>query len=426
MKVHLLSLGCAKNLSDSERLLRAIRAAGAEYVPLPAQADVLMVNTCGFIEDAKRESIGEILNLAALKSSGKHLVVLGCLTKRYGEELVKEIPEIDAAFGVGEDMQIVEFLRSLDRSLERNEAPPVLTLSVEGVAPLKVSEGCNRRCTFCVIPAIRGSHESRSPEALIQEATAYVQAGVKEIELVAQDLTAYYGGQKGYGIAELITELARIEGDFWLRPLYLFPTSVDDALLEVIAREEKVVDYIDVPLQHSEDRVLRAMGRPGTRKEYIKLINRARRIVPGAAIRTSLIVGFPGETEEEFRRLVDFVEEARFDRMGAFMYSQEEGSPAAKLPGQVPQEVKERRMAELMRVQAEISLERNRALLGRRFRALVDDAPPGDEPVVGRIPTQARDVDGVTYIDAPDAAPCEFIEVEITGASEYDLEAVQV
>jgi ribosomal protein S12 methylthiotransferase len=426
MNVHLLSLGCAKNLADSERLLRAIRAAGAEYVPLPAQADVLMVNTCGFIEDAKRESIGEILNLAAMKSEGKHLVVLGCLTRRYRDEIVREIPEIDAAFGVGEDMQIVDFLKSLDASLKQGEVPPALTLSVDGVAPLKVSEGCNRRCTFCVIPAIRGRHESRDPNELNEEARAYVRAGVRELELVAQDLTAYYGGRKGYGIAELITDLARIEGDFWLRPLYLFPTAVDDALREVIAREDKVVDYIDVPLQHSEDRVLRAMGRPGSRKEYIRLINRARRIVPGAALRTSLIVGFPGETEEEFRRLVDFVEEARFDRLGAFMYSQEEGTQAASLPGQVSREVKQRRLAVLMRVQAEISLERNRALLGRRFRALVDEAPPGEGPVVGRIPTQARDVDGVTLIDSPDAAPCEFIDVEITGASEYDLEAVQV
>ncbi len=413
----LISLGCPKNTVDSESLLRALGRRGVRSVSDPAEADIVAVNTCGFIEDAKRESIEEILRLAELRSNGRKLVVFGCLAQRYREELLGEIPEIDAIFGLGEEERIIEYCAGGGAGAG---------VDVEGALSgpsryLKVSEGCSRRCTYCVIPAIRGPHRSRRPDEILREAESYVGSGSRELVLVAQDITAYGRELKGYGLPELLREMVSIGGDFWVRLLYLHPGGIDDELLDVIAAEEKICNYIDLPLQHSEDRVLRAMGRAGgTRKQYLKLLGRIRKSVAGVAIRTSFIVGFPGETEHDFHGLVDFVEEAGFERLGVFKYSREEGTRAASMGAQVPEDVKQRRWDELMGLQADISLQKNRSLLGSTLRALVDGVDEGGR-ALGRIYSQAPDIDGHTVI-AGDVQRGSFADVRITGASDYDLE----
>jgi ribosomal protein S12 methylthiotransferase len=383
----------------------------------------MLVNTCGFIEDAKKEGIDEILRLAGRKTNGKRLVVLGCLAERYREELQREMPEIDALFGVHEEDAIVGHLLA-DTGPSRAPAPAA-TLMEGHSAPVKAAEGCDRRCSFCVIPSIRGSFRSRPPEDILAEAEAHVKNGMRELMLVAQDLTAYGRDMGGYSLARLLGEMASLPGDFWMRPLYLFPTDVDDELLRTMAEEPKIADYVDIPLQHTEDRVLRAMRRPGGRGQYLDLVRLVRERIPGAAVRTAFIVGFPGETDEDFEGLLDFVEEARFERLGAFMYSREEGSEAARMEGQVPQPVKEERYEELMRLQADISHEKNQALVGKTARALVESVE--GETAVGRIATQAREIDGVTYIKGAagrELREGEFVEVEITAAHDYDLEGV--
>jgi ribosomal protein S12 methylthiotransferase len=425
MRVSLLSLGCPKNLADSEGLLKKLTASGIGFTEDPGAADVMLVNTCGFIEDAKKEGIDEILRLAGGKTNGKRLVVLGCLAERYRLELKREIPEIDAIFGVAEEEAIVGHLLA-------GAGPPVQAARVsaptlmEGyTAPVKVAEGCDRRCSFCVIPSIRGSFRSRPAGDILAEAETHVRNGMRELTLVAQDLTAYGRDLGGYSLARLLRDIASLSGDFWIRPLYLFPTDVDDGLLAAMAEEPKVVKYVDIPLQHTEDHLLRAMCRPGGREEYLDLVGRVRELIPGAALRTALIVGFPGETEEDFEGLLDFVEKTRFERLGAFMYSREEGSEAAGMEGQVAQPVKEERYEELMRLQADISQGKNLALVGKRVRALVE-AVEGDT-AVGRIAIQAREIDGITYIKGTVGRKLlegEFVEVDVTAAHDYDLEAV--
>jgi ribosomal protein S12 methylthiotransferase len=365
------------------------------------------------------------VRLAGGKTNGKRLVVLGCLAERYRLELKREIPEIDAIFGVAEEEAIVGHLLA-------GAGPPVQAARVsaptlmEGyTAPVKVAEGCDRRCSFCVIPSIRGSFRSRPAGDILAEAETHVRNGMRELTLVAQDLTAYGRDLGGYSLARLLRDIASLSGDFWIRPLYLFPTDVDDGLLAAMAEEPKVVKYVDIPLQHTEDHLLRAMCRPGGREEYLDLVGRVRELIPGAALRTALIVGFPGETEEDFEGLLDFVEKTRFERLGAFMYSREEGSEAAGMEGQVAQPVKEERYEELMRLQADISQGKNLALVGKRVRALVE-AVEGDT-AVGRIAIQAREIDGVTYIKGTVGRKLlegEFVEVDVTAAHDYDLEAV--
>lgn len=428
MDINLLSLGCHKNLADSESLIRKLHAGGARHVDSPQDAEVILVNTCGFIESAKRESIDEILRLAALRTEGKRLVVFGCLAKRYRDELLKEIPEIDAIFGVGEEDKIAQFLHAhADANVKAALAPDSVLFHAGQppvVMPLKVSEGCSRRCTFCAIPAIRGRHISRPPDEIIAEAQSYISAGVRELMLVAQDLTAY--GQdlvgQGHDISTLLKSLAQLDGDFWIRPMYLFPTSIDDALIDVIASEPKICKYFDMPLQHSQDKMLRAMGRQGTRKDAIKLIRNIRQRVPEAAIRTAFIVGFPGESKDDFEGLLEFIELCSFERMGVFAYSREEGTPSHSMKPQVPQRVKQERMEALMEAQAEISLEHNRALVGREFRALVDRIEPDGAQV--RLMSQADEIDGMVVIaKAHGLKAGDFVNVRITSASHYDLEA---
>jgi ribosomal protein S12 methylthiotransferase len=426
-------------MTDSRRLAEGGVRRKLRRVDDPLDADVVLVNTCGFIRDAAEESISEILRLAKLREDGPQfrLVVFGCLAGRHRDELLKEIPEIDAIFGVGEDEKILEYClaqKALKRgsSEGKKEGEPEMPGVGPSYAYLKIADGCDKKCSFCVIPAIRGRFRSVPQETVISEAAAFVRSGVKELILVAQDICNYQGHQDGYGLVALLRDLAAIEGDFRIRLLYLYPTGITDELLEFMAGEEKICKYLDIPLQHSEDRVLKLMARRGVRKEYVKLIRKIRRTIPGVALRTTFIVGFPSETEEEFMGLADFIEETRFDRLGVFAYSREEGSPAAGLKGQIPEKVKQRRLDNIMKRQAMISLEKNEELVGRRFRALVDEID--DRVIICRLESQSPEIDGVVIIERPNEraealkgqkgpAPSagDFIEVEIVGAYDYDL-----
>ncbi|GAB4387595.1 MAG: 30S ribosomal protein S12 methylthiotransferase RimO [Thermodesulfovibrionales bacterium] len=423
MRVSLLSLGCPKNSVDSENLLAGLLARGATWTEDPEEADIMLVNTCGFIEDAKRESIEEILRLSTLKDGGRKLLVFGCLAERYREELRMTLPEVDAIYGVGQEEEIINYCAGTAPSREGAAPPPAPEGPAAAFSYVKVAEGCDRLCTFCVIPSIRGRFRSLDPDQVLRTAEEKVRAGARELVLVGQDVGGFGRDRKGYGgLPRLLREMASISGDFWIRLLYLYPTSVDDRLLEAIAGEDKVCKYVDMPLQHSERGVLRDMGRGGSRRAHLSLIGRIRDAVPGVAIRTAVIVGFPGEGEREFRGLMDFVEEARFEKLGVFKYSREEGTPAAGMRGQVAEKVKARRMEELMELQAGISLGHNRALVGRRMKVLVEEALPGGG-AQGRIYSQAPEIDGVTHIEGRGIEACGFSEVVITAAEHYDLRA---
>ena len=419
-KAHLLSLGCPKNLVDSERLLRRMSEEGIHYSSSPEDSDIILVNTCGFIEDAKRESIEEILKAAALKNKGrrKKLVVFGCLAKRSGEELRREIPEIDAIWGVGDDDEILRFC---SQQVKASPGPGCDRFVETPYAYLKVAEGCDRACSYCVIPGIRGPYKSRNPEEVLSEAEAMVRSGRKELVLVAQDITSYGKDLGGYPLSRLLGEMASIEGDFRIRLLYLYPAAIDDQLLETIAARDKVCNYIDMPLQHTESGILKLMGRGGSSGLFRKGIRRIRDIIPDVAIRTTFIVGFPQETEEDFQAMLEFIEEMQFDRLGAFTYSREEGSSAFRLKGHVPKRMKEARRDRVMEKQAVISLRRNQALLGKTFKALVDEV---DDVGIARLYSQAPEIDGVVFIEAGNIVKGEFVNVRITGAYDYDLKGI--
>ena len=437
--VYLTTLGCPKNMVDSRHLLEAFISEGFVAVEDPVKSDIILVNTCGFIRDAKEESIEEILKLVRYKRRGskksRQLLVFGCLAQRYRDDLLTEISEIDGIWGVGQEKEIIEYCKRLEarKNAGATHAAPLRTVGATHAVPLqsfayiKIADGCDKKCTFCVIPSIRGKFRSTSHESILEEAREHLRGGVKELILVAQDILKYGKEWKDYGLLQLLRDLAAIEGDFWIRLLYLYPTEMTDELLDFIAGEEKICKYLDIPLQHSEDRVLRLMGRRGTRKEYTKLIRTIRRKIPGVTLRTTFIVGFPSETEEDFRGLVDFIEEMRFDRLGVFTFSKEEGTPSAKLREQVPERVKKRRLNEIMTRQAAISLEKNKDLVGKRLRVIVDEID-GDV-VIARLCSHAPEIDGVVIIEksavgARHAMPPqvgEFVDVEIVDAYDYDL-----
>ncbi|KAF0182544.1 MAG: hypothetical protein FD164_1107 [Nitrospirae bacterium] len=450
--VSIVTLGCPKNVTDSRYLAEQLAAQGLAVIDDSGAADAILVNTCGFIKDAKEESIEEILKLSQTKRPEQKLVAFGCLMQRYRKELEAEIPEIDAIFGLGEYDSIVGFCRSLKKTdgvaLSQDTAQFYGSLQETALwqpsyTYLKISDGCNKRCTFCVIPSIRGRFRSLPGEPIVREARAFIERGARELILVAQDISQYGREWGGGSLLSLLKELVAIEGDFRIRLLYLYPTEVPEELLAYVAAEEKILKYLDIPLQHSEDRILRLMGRRGTRREYLKLIRTIRRIIPGVTLRTSFIAGFPGETEDDFHGLVDFIEEIRFDRLGVFKYSREEGTPAAKLPGQVPARIKNRRFDEIMKRQALISLEKNRDLVGKTLRAVVDETD--DDIIIARLDSQAPEIDGVVIIEKkeelesgreevkksrkpglPRSRTSELkqgsvIEVEITAAYDYDL-----
>jgi len=422
-KVFLLSLGCPKNLVDSENLLKKLGDRGIAYSTTPEDSDILVVNTCGFIEAAKRESIEEILRIAGVKNTGrkKKLLVYGCLAKRFGGELRDEIPEIDALWGVGEDDEIVRYCETVTGPRADDGQRPSMPrqFSDKPYAYLKIAEGCDRGCSYCVIPKIRGAFKSRDAGDIVREAEDILRSGVKELILVAQDITSYGKEKGGWDLSKLIRKIASLKGEFWIRLLYLYPTSMDDDLLETIASEKKVCKYIDMPLQHSEDRILKLMGRGGSRDYYEKLIKRIRAVIPGVCLRTTFIVGFPQEGEGESEELISFVRKMKFDRLGAFTYSKEEDTQAFRLKGQLPERTRQERYERLMEAQSAISLSKNKSLVGKTFKVLVDEVDDG--VAIARLYSQAPEIDGVVFIEEEGIEKGTFIKVKITDAFDYDL-----
>ncbi len=433
----LLSLGCPKNLVDGEVMLGRLRGAGYELVADARQADVVVVNTCAFIDRAKRESVDAILEMAREKESGraKRLVVTGCLSQRYDEELRREIPEIDASLGTGQVEDIVRAV-SGDATSLADAGPGLPTWVYDHTAPrvlstppwlayVKISEGCDYTCSFCIIPTLRGKHRSRNVEDVVAEVRALAARGVREVVLVAQDSTRY-GLDHGLrdGLAYLLRRLGRIEGIRWIRILYAYPATLTDPILDAIASEERVVKYVDIPLQHASEPVLKRMKRPTGKGNLLGMIERIRQRVPGVAIRTSFIVGFPGETEADFAELLAFVESGQFESVGVFTYSDEEGTGSFALPGRVPAKVKERRRRRLMSVQKRISTRRNRARVGERLEVLVEGTHEDTDLLLrGRASTQAPEIDGQVLINDGTAAPGSFVTCEVTEAHPYDLVA---
>lgn len=434
--VGLVSLGCPKNLVDSEVMLGQLRARGYDIATDARNADVIVVNTCAFIDRAKQESIDTILEMAREKEVGRarRLVVTGCLAQRYDAELRREIPEIDASLGTGQVAEIVDAVegratrtdaeRGLPSWVHDSSHPRVLATPAH-TAYLKISEGCDYTCSFCIIPTLRGRHRSRGVEDILAEARGLAARGVKELVLVAQDSTRY-GLDLGVkdGLAYLLRRLGRLDGIRWIRVMYAYPATLSDAVLDAIASEEKVVKYVDIPLQHAADTVLRRMKRPTGRGNLLGLVERMRDRVPGLSIRTSFIVGFPGETPAEFEELLRFVEEARFDNVGVFTYSDEEGTPSFELPQRVPQQLKQRRQRRLLSTQKRISARRNRERVGERVLVLIEGAHPESELLLkGRLATQAPDVDGAVIVNDGTAPAGSFVTCEVTEAHAYDLVA---
>ena len=435
-KVHLVTLGCPKNLADSELILGSLAHAGFEITTDPDEAQVLVVNTCAFIEAAKKESIDAILEAAAAKGrgAGRRLVVTGCLAQRYGAELRQQMPEVDIFVGTGNFLELPELLRRTETPELRpipypgaaHVLPPAATPRVRTgdyfSAYLKISEGCNHKCAFCIIPKIRGPHESRPLTDLVAEARMLAAGGVRELNLIAQDLTAYGRDlEPRRSLAELLPALDAVEGLRWIRLLYCYPNFVTDELLDAIAELPRVVKYIDIPLQHADDALLRAMRRERSGAALRKLLERIRRRVPGVALRTSFIVGFPGETDQAFGHLLDFVRAEQFDRLGVFTYSREENTSAFDLPGQVPEQVKRARRAELMELQAEISMAKNRGLIGCEIEVMVEGSiAMRATRMRGRTFLQAPEIDGMVILRG-EANPGEFVRARIERALSYDL-----
>lgn len=426
-KVGIISLGCAKNRVDAEMLLYRIRNAGYKLCEDVAMADVAIINTCGFIESAKQESIEEILELSELKKEGKikAIIVTGCLAERYKEEVMKEIPEADAVVGIGANDDIVKIIDEVLQGKKQQCFPDKLLLPLEGgriqstpyyYAYLKIAEGCDNHCTYCAIPMIRGKFRSRKMEDIIAEAKHLAEKDVKELVVVAQDTSLY--GKDIYGeimLAKLLKKLCEIEGIRWIRVLYCYPDKITDELLQVMAEEEKIVKYLDLPLQHCNGRVLKTMNRKGNKEELVELIAKIREKVPGIVLRTTFIAGFPTETEEEFAELENFAKEVRFERVGCFAYSQEENTPAAKLEPQIPEYVKERRAEIIMENQQKIMEEFCQKLDGKTIEVLVEGYDQYAECFFGRSAWDAPEVDGSVFftVTGRKPAPGEFVKVKI-------------
>lgn len=435
MKLGMISLGCAKNLVDTETMLGLLQEDGWTLTADPADADILIVNTCAFIESAKEESITTAIGMADYKDSGKcrGLILAGCLAERYGEELLDELPEVDVFVGASAWDRIAEAVSLALRgkravitgesgALYDAKTPRVRT-TPNYTAYVKIAEGCNHACAFCAIPLIRGKLKSRKIEDIAAEVEALGKSGVKEINLVAQDTTDYGRDIYGeYSLAKLLKELAKIESIDWIRVLYSYPKHFTDELIEVFATEPKILKYVDVPLQHADNDVLRAMGRPDTRESVHSFFEKLRKKIPDVSIRTTFLVGFPGETDEAFENLCDFVREEKFDKAGVFPYSQEEGTRAAKMDGQVSHEVKEERYHKLMSIQSKISEEKNEAVEGKVFDVLIEGINEDENVAVGRSYREAPEVDGGVYIEnAGELKAGEMRKVKILQGFVYDV-----
>lgn len=423
--VNIITLGCSKNLYDSETLAGQLEKQGRE-VSHEGHGNIVVVNTCGFIGDAKEQSVNAILEQVERKRRGEidRLYVSGCLSQRYMDELRGELPEVDGFYGVN-DMKAI--LAVLGADYKKELAGERLLSTPRHYAYLKISEGCDRACSYCAIPLIRGKHISRPVEELIEEARILASKGVKELILIAQDLTYY--GMDLYGrrrLADLVRGIAEVDGIEWIRLHYAYPNGFPEDVLEVMASEPKVCKYLDIPLQHISDRILKSMKRGSTKEQINALLDKIREKVPGVALRTTLIVGYPGETPEEFEELKAWVQEQRFDRMGCFAYSEEEGTSAAQLEDDVPDEEKQRRIEELMEVQREISLQKNEEKVGKTLRVLIDTEQP--DVYIGRTEYDSPEVDNDVFIDREKyrVPTGGFVKVEVTSAGVYDLFGIPV
>lgn len=435
MKLLFISLGCDKNLVDSEHMLGMLEEKGYTFTDDEEEAEVIVINTCCFINDAKEESIQTILEMAEYRKSGscRALIVTGCLAERYRREIQEEIEEVDAVIGTTAYDSLLEVLEhvfegkkelkteDLNR-LVRTKAKRQLTTGGH-YAHLKIAEGCDKHCTYCIIPRIRGSYRSVPMEQLLDEAEALASQGVKELILVAQETTLY--GVDIYcekRLPKLLRELCRIRGLRWIRVQYCYPEEITEELIEVLKEEPKLCHYLDLPIQHASDRILKRMGRRTTREDLEQIIARLREAIPDICLRTTLITGFPGETQEDHEELMAFVDTQEFDRLGVFTYSQEEDTPAAQMPDQVPEEIKEDRQAELMELQQEIAFDKAEAMVGRELEVMIEGQVAGENAYVGRTYRDAPDVDGYIFINTEETLMSgDFAKVRVTGALEYDL-----
>lgn len=435
MNVLFISLGCDKNLVDSEVMIGLLADKGYQMTDDETQADVIVINTCCFIHDAKEESIQTILEMAEYKKTGtlKALIVTGCLAQRYQEEILEEIPEVDEVLGTTSYDKIVEAIEEALEGrggvrIEDIDALPLpdtkrLVTTGGHFAYLKIAEGCDKHCTYCIIPKIRGNYRSVPMERLVKEARDLAEDGVKELILVAQETTIY--GTDLYGeksLHRLLRELCKIDGIRWIRILYCYPEEIDDDLIQVMKEEPKICHYLDLPIQHASTEILRRMGRRTSREDLEEIIGKLRREIPDIAIRTTLITGFPGETKEQHEELMDFVDQMEFDRLGVFTYSPEEGTPAAGMEGQVPEEVKEDRQAELMELQQEIAFDLAEDMIGREVLVMIEGKVADENAYVGRTYKDAPNVDGLIFVNTDEELMSgDFARVKVTGAAEYDL-----
>ena len=434
-KIGMISLGCPKNQVDAEHMLALMDAEGWEIVDYVDGCDVVIVNTCGFIDDAKKEAIENILDMVELKKEGviSKIIVTGCLAQRYKDEIVKEIPEVDAVIGIGANGDIIKTVEEVMSGVDTIEKyPPQCELPLEGQrilttpqywAYLKIGEGCSNRCTYCTIPSIRGNMRSRSMENVIDEAKQLAESGVKELILIAQDTTSYgldlYGELK---LPELLNELCKIDSIEWIRLLYCYPDRITDELIETMKNQEKVVNYIDLPLQHADDKILKAMNRRGDQALIRNVISKLRTEIPDVVIRTTFIVGFPGEGEEEFETLAEFVNEIEFDRLGVFTFSPQEGTPAFDMEDQVDEDIKTRRGEVIMQDQYSIMEEKNNEKIGKTYKVVVEDYDGYSDSYTGRTYMDAPEIDGlVKFTSHKDLDIGDFVDVEIFDVEDYDL-----
>mgnify|MGYP000507928284 CR=1 FL=1 len=441
MNILFISLGCDKNLVDSEVMLGILAKDGHQMVDDETMADVIIINTCCFIHDAKEESIQNILEMADLKKTGrlKALIVTGCLAQRYKEEIIQEIPEVDAVLGTTSYEEIAHVIDGVlsDSPMERGDVR--LTMKDVDYLPvtdthrmvttgghfayLKIAEGCDKHCTYCIIPKVRGNYRSVPMERLIKEAQELADQGVKELILVAQETTVY--GQDIYGeksLHKLLKELCQIKGIRWIRLLYCYPEEIDDNLIQVMKEEPKICHYLDLPIQHASDAILKKMGRRTSKQQLIDTITKLRKEIPDIALRTTLITGFPGETQEQHEEVMEFVDEMEFERLGVFTYSPEEDTPAATMPDQIDEEVKEDRQADIMELQQEIVFDQAEDMIGKEVLVMIEGKVADENAYVGRTYRDAPNVDGLIFVNTDEELMTgDFAKVKVTGAAEYDL-----
>ena len=435
MKILFISLGCDKNLADSEEMLGLLTGSGHEIVDSEEEAEAIVVNTCCFIHDAKEESINTILEMAEYKKSGicQVLIVTGCMAQRYKEEIVQEIPEVDAVLGTTSYDDIVQALNEASAGRHFEEFKDINSLPEDSgrrvittgghFGYLKIAEGCDKHCTYCIIPSLRGNFRSVPEERLLAQAEYMASQGVKELILVAQETTVY--GTDLYGkktLHLLLRKLCQIKGIRWIRILYCYPEEIYDELIQVMKEEKKICHYLDLPIQHCSDRILKRMGRRTSKAQLVEIITKLRKEIPDIVLRTSLITGFPGETEEDHQELMEFVDEMEFDRLGVFTYSPEEDTPAATMKDQIPEELKEERRDEIMELQQEISLDKGNQRIGQEMLVMIEGKVSGESAYIGRTYMDAPKVDGYMFVQTGELMVTgDFAKVRVTGALEYDL-----